>query len=408
MKVLQICSSFSINYHGGITKYVKSLAIALKEKGVDLAIVSGGSDDKLDDIEFYNYQANKVRPYSVGTKYYDQPIDALLEYIKQNRYDIVHIHATGDFPLKFYDKLCELNIKYIVSLHDYYFICPRVFMIDKNEEICHKVNIDKCKICIGLFESNDFLFRMSRKLRKEYGIKLPNISSNASMNRLKIMKKFLSNADLLLPVSTKVKDIFQDISPAGNYRVLHIGNETANSQNVSRNKDEKIRLTFMGALNKHKGQDVLEFIAKNLNHRFEINYYGGASGDDHKHLKRYGVNFHGRYTPQDLEKIMETTDIGLVLPIWEDNAPQVVMEFLNLGRIVIGTERGGIPDFIKHLKNGYLFDPDSETEKRNLISWLESLTIDQIDLMQQNIRKLKTPEEHANEIYNIYESILVK
>lgn len=406
MKVLQICSNFSIDYHGGITKYVKSLAIALKEKNVNLAIVSGGSNDKIDNIEFYHYIANKVRAYSIGTEYNDQPIDKLLEYIKNNNYNIVHIHATGDFPLKFYDTLHKLNIRYIVSLHDYYFICPRVFMIDKNEEICHYINPDKCSTCVGKFESNDFLFRTSRKLRKKFNIKLPDLKSNVSLNRLNLMKNFLSNAELLLPVSAKVRDIFMDICPEGNFEILHIGNDTANHQFVAHIKSTKVRLTFMGALNKHKGQDVLEYIAKNLSNKFEINYYGGASGDDMDHLKQYGVKFHGRYAPQDLEKIMKTTDIGLVLPIWEDNAPQVVMEFLNLGRLVVGTKRGGIPDFVKHLENGYLFDPENEVEKKELISWLESLSSGQIDLMQRNIHKLKTPTEHANEIYKIYERVL--
>jgi len=406
MKVLQICSHFSIDYHGGITKYVKSLTMSLKDKGIDFGVVSGGGQDSLDQVDFFHYISNKVRPYSVGTQYDDQPIDDLLDYIKNIDYDLIHIHATGDFPLKFYDKLRELNIKYIVSLHDYYFICPRVFMIDKDEKICHTVDPNKCKSCIGLLESTDFLFRVSRKLRKNYGIKLPNISSNVSINRLKIMKKFLSNAALLLPVSTKVQDIYTSICPRGNFQVLHIGNDTAKQLAVPRTKSEKIRLTFMGALNKHKGQDELEYLAKHLSQKFEIHYYGGSSGDELSHLTEYGVEFHGRYTPQDLEQIIGNTDIGLVLPIWEDNAPQVVMEFLNLGRIVVGTKRGGIPDFVKHLKNGYLFDPDSEAEKNDLLLWLEAITHEKLDLMQQDIQKLKTPATHADEIYSIYKNVI--
>jgi len=405
MKVLQICSNFSIDYHGGITKYVKSLVIGLQKKDVELAIVSGGSTDKIDGIEFYHYISNKVRAYSVGVTYDDRPIDKLLNYITKNNYDIVHIHATGDFPLKFYDKLCELNIKYVVSLHDYYFICPRVFMIDKNEEICHKVDLNQCKTCIGLFESNDFLFRASRKLNKDYNIKLPSIASNVTLQRLSLMKKFLEHAEVLLPVSTKVKDIYEDICPNGNFEVLHIGNDTAYQEHAQKKKSNKIRLTFMGALNIHKGLAVLEYIAKQLSDKFEINYYGGSSGSDVDYLRQYGVKFHGRYTPAELDEIMQTTDIGLVLPVWEDNAPQVVMEFLNLGRLVVGTHRGGIPDFVKHLENGYLFDPDNEIEKKELITWLNTLTLEDIALMQNNITNLKTPAVHADEVYSLYESL---
>lgn len=402
MRVLQICSSFSINYAGGITKYVKSLSIALDQKNVNVGIVSGGKNDNLENIELYYYKPQVVRPYSLGTTFSDPALDDLLTYIKNNQYDIIHIHATGDLPLRFYEEIQNIKIKYIVSLHDYYFICPRVFMIDKNEEICHKVDPDKCMSCIGMFESSDFLFRTSRKLRHQFNIKLPSIKSSVSINRLHLIKNFLINAELLLPVSSKVKDIFADICPEGKYKVLHIGNDSAYDPFVARSNTEKIRLTFLGALNKHKGQDVLAYIAKNISKKFEIHYYGGTSSEVAKEVEDYGVKFHGRYAPTDLKDIMRNTDIGLVLPIWEDNAPQVVMEFLNYGRIVIGTKRGGITDFVKHLENGYLFDPDSKSEKIDLITWIESLTFDKIDLMQKNIIKLKTPLEHADEIYSIY------
>lgn len=400
MKVLQICTQFSINYPGGITKYVKNLSIALNEKHIEVAIVSGDVNDKLDDVAIYYYKPSSIRPYSLSYIEDDKSIEKLFSYIQNEKFDIVHIHATGDLPIRFYQRIQNIGIKYIVSLHDYYTICPRIFMIDKNDEICHKIDIEKCKKCIGLFESNDFMFRVGRKLN----IKYPTISSNKVEKRLKVMKKFLENASLLLPVSNKVKEIFVDICPNGNYKVLHIGNETALEHFINQSKSTKIRLSFLGTLNKHKGSDVLHYIVEQLNgnSKFEINFYGRTSDNIIKSFQNYNINFKGSYNPSDLSKIMKSTDLGLVLPVWEDNAPQVVMEFINYGVPVLATSRGGIPDFIFHKNNGYLFNPDSSQEKKILIEWLNTLTMEDINKLKSNINKLKTPEEHAEEIVSVY------
>lgn len=408
MKILQVCSHFSINYPGGITKYVKTLSMHLRDNKHEVSIISGDANDQIDGIDFYMYKPKKIRAYPLGIVRNEPQYQNLLNYIKENNFDLIHIHASGDFPIEFYEDIAKLKLKYIVSLHDYYFICPRIFMVTKENDICHHVQIEKCASCVGFFESNDFVFRVSRKLN----IKLPTISSNVTRQRTKIMRDFLANANLLLPVSNKVKEIFEEVCSDGNYLVRHIGNDTAYEDNVSRGSmSKKIYLTFIGTLNKHKGQDVLKFllhITKNLGNKYEVNFYGRASKESMKSLSAYNINFNGSYEPNDLVEIMKKTDLGLVLPIWEDNAPQVVMEFLNYGIPVLGTKRGGIPDFIQHKVNGYLFDPNSNSEKNILRSWLYDLDMEKIKQMKNNIKKLKTPLEHSIEIEECYKTVLCK
>lgn len=404
MKILQICTHFSINYPGGITKYVKTLSQSLTKKGIRIDIISGDSSDKIDNIQFYTYKPQKVRPYSPGYVEDDPALRSLFDFIKNNKYDLVHIHATGDLPMAFYREISNLGVKYIVSLHDYYLICPRIFMIDKNEEICHSVNLEKCAKCIGLFESNDTLFRIARKLN----VKLPTIPSNVTKKRSDVIQPFLESASLLLPVSKKVHAIFSQLVPNARYKVCHIGNETAYEESVTQTTSKNVRMSFLGTLNKHKGQDILEYILKNLNNEenIEINFYGRASKQAIKKLKQYNISFKGPYQPSDLNSIMENTDIGLVLPVWEDNAPQVVMEFLNYGIPVVGTRRGGIPDFVIHLHNGYLFDPDDLEQMEKLVDWIKCLQPSTIKKLKTNIRKLKTPDEHTEEIETIYKKVL--
>jgi hypothetical protein len=44
-----------------------------------------------------------------------------------------------------------------------------------------------------------------------------------------------------------------------------------------------------------------------------------------------GAICHGAYKPHQLSEILKSADVGLVLPVWNDNGSQVLMEFINNG-----------------------------------------------------------------------------
>lgn len=109
----------------------------------------------------------------------------------------------------------------------------------------------------------------------------------------------------------------------------------------------------------------------------------------------------GPYVPSDLPNIMASSDLGVVVPIWEDNAPQVVMEFLNYGIPILGTKMGGIPDFV-HEGNGILFDPYDQTSIDVAINRIRSLDHSEIARLAQGAKRLKSPCEHGREMAMIY------
>jgi glycosyltransferase involved in cell wall biosynthesis len=52
----------------------------------------------------------------------------------------------------------------------------------------------------------------------------------------------------------------------------------------------------------------------------------------------------------------------LCLPSRSEGLPRVALEALCRGRAIIGGNRAGIPDVVKHEKNGLLVDPDNPDE----------------------------------------------
>lgn len=37
------------------------------------------------------------------------------------------------------------NYNYIISLHDYFYLCPRICMVDRNKLLCSKYEENRCK-----------------------------------------------------------------------------------------------------------------------------------------------------------------------------------------------------------------------------------------------------------------------
>ena len=95
----------------------------------------------------------------------------------------------------------------------------------------------------------------------------------------------------------------------------------------------------------------------------------------------------------------------MVPPIWYDNAPQVVFEALATKTPVIGSNIGGIPDFIKDGKNGFLFEAGNVEELKNKMAIImENPSL--INELRSEIQPMKTMEFHAKEMIDLYRAVL--
>lgn len=65
------------------------------------------------------------------------------------------------------------------------------------------------------------------------------------------------------------------------------------------------------------------------------------------------IEFIGKVNLSEIEKYLRETDIVICNSLWE-NYPMILLEAMSLGRIVIATKTGGIPEIITNKKNGFL------------------------------------------------------
>ncbi len=403
MKILHISTGFPLSYPGGITNYVRTLAQSQLEMGAEIHVLArpDGSPPPSGCV-LHTYSPSTVRPFSLQNVEEDANTAQIDSLLATEEFDIVHFHMVLDLPLKFLENFSAKGKTYLVSLHDYFYLCPRIFMVAPDSTVCRQVDIAKCRSCVGKLDQVDLLRRAANRL----GVRLPRISSDAVIRRSNAMRDFLSGAALLLAVSNRTASIYQEIVPYAQIKVEQIGSASASGAPVAKEPSNKLRVTALSTLNKVKGAEVLEKLMKLVSREdIEFHFYGRTFDGYERRLGSQGMIFHGPYSARDLPVIMANTDIGLVLSIWEDNGPQVAMEFVNYKIPVLGTMRGGIPDIVAST-SGVLFEPDLPNEISRASAWLENVSKSELAELSNRIRPLLTPVEHAARIMQIYSDVL--
>lgn len=114
------------------------------------------------------------------------------------------------------------------------------------------------------------------------------------------------------------------------------------------------------------------------------------------------VEFVGSKWGVELDELLRSARFVVVPSIWSENFPYVIVQAFAMGKAVIGTDRGGIPELIVDGEFGYIYPADS----------VESLG-EKINLLWQNPRLAvemgKKAKKYADSVFNdkvFYETLM--
>jgi len=413
MKVIQISTGFDISFNGGITNYVRNISESLVAAGHEVTVIYSNDDGSKKEYIFDTISINtKMQAFGLASVVSNSDIAKLEKMIKDKTPDIIHVHMMIDLPIKVLE-MFKKHAKLVISLHDYYYICNRIVLMRSDGTNCIDSNENRdCNLCIQRHEAiGNRYWRFINKKVKNIFYKDSFSPSFGHHERFIVGKKMFKEADLLIAVSNRVREIYQNNGFINEkFVVNHIGNYTAEEDFRSlfegrklKGPNDIIRFGFLGNLNYHKGSNILLELIENTVHEFHI--YGRVSPNILDEIKVHEkAIYHGEYKHTDLPTILKDIDFGLVLPVWEDNAPQVIFEFLNAGIPIIGTKKGGLPDFIND-KNGKLFGV-SENDIVEMKKYINSdELIDFYNIVVNKIEGTKKANQHSKEIIELYNNL---
>jgi len=207
--------------------------------------------------------------------------------------------------------------------------------------------------------------------------------------------------------------IFSRYSKISNHVIPIADSRFENSQiispiELSPNKESCMNLLYVGRLAIGKGLEFLiETLYESPTKEFKLTIIG--DGDINSDLiclvKELNlvekVVFKG-YVPfgEELLKEYSSNDV-LILPSFSEGLPQVVLEAMARGVIVVATRVGGLPNLIKDGENGFLFEPG---DKKGLLRIIREIQTNELPLLTIRKNGINTAkkfsfEKQATKIY---------
>lgn len=379
MKVLMyaIFPSDGQSPKGGVETATYNLLCGFKQLDIDILVISFNKDiSEIKSIQFSPRIQVKLFPYrypkSTILEIFLNSAKILKKQCQHFNPDIVHIQGNGS---RFYVNKVFKGIPIVSTPH----------AILSNE------------------------YKNLRKKSEKFNYK---IMMYVEKKRIKLLSGILYIADFY-------KEFFEKKYPACTTKKnITLSNAV---RPIFFEKDHKIadtnELVYVGVINRRKNLTTLlealnELVSENIN--FHLNIVGGFDDADYQaEIENYisqkklsdNITFHGWKTQSEVLEIIQARDI-FILPSKAEGLPISIAEALSLGKVVVSSDVGGIPEMITHGENGFLFSPEKPKDIVKLLSNLynNSSLIRSIGNKAKEIAiKKYLPLEVANSTLNFYQ-----
>jgi len=478
MKVLHVGYGFTPWRGGGLINYAEDIMREQVKHGYEVFYFCSGrhyplfrfpwlkrwNRDKYTIFEVINppiyHGGDRGTIFDLESSEIEQFFTKVVDEIKP---DIIHIQELAGLPSSLIDIIVSRKIPSIMTLQDYFLLCPTLKLFDSNYQNCLDFeNGKKCVICCSrvnenllLLMMNTFLYHLRKykvyrlvkylylykNFLKEILNKFENIkgknknivenrkihfslSEFFSLRRTKNIER-LKKIDLLIAQSHKVAKIYKNFlgldEKSGKIITLHL--TVKHVESIIPRIIDKIQFpinfgTLNGCTSISKGAYfMLETIKilnkKGLDKYFKLHIFGGLfDGIKAEILSFSNVVYRGPYKVSEINKLLENIDVGIIPSVWEEAYGYVGIEFLAKGIPVIGNNIGGIPDYTIDNFTGFVNYDNSPEGMANTIERVISepniIKILNAKILEHRNKIIKTMEQHFYELDTIYKDLIKK
>lgn len=131
---------------------------------------------------------------------------------------------------------------------------------------------------------------------------------------------------------------------------------------------------FIGRFDRQKGLDILLDAMRELPETtLHLHVIGRGVRDQAESFREQvgsNVTFHGWLPRTEIMALLREIDLVVVPSRWEAH-PLVAIEAMRSGVPVIASDRGGLPEIVRHGVDGYIFDIDDPTALATLLTGLD-------------------------------------
>ena len=319
------------------------------------------------------------------------------EFLSRIRPEIIHIHTLMGLHREFPEEAEKLGIRCVYTVHDFFGICPRVFLF-RDGDVCREDGgCGLCAVCsrsalrktqITLLQSP--LYRglketaPVRKLRQlhrlrffekekasqtgSYGTELQKRRGEYQALRAYYEGMFEKMRAFHF-TSVTSRSVFEKYIRIRNGKVIHITHrDISGRQNTWRPKTGPIRYFFLSGAIPHKGYEMLLSVFDRLwaegKRDLELHVFGNS-----RDIRPYMKVFRSGYPQQALGQIMREADVVLVPSLCYETFGFAVPEAISFGVPVIVSDRVGAKEIIGG--GGLVFRSDDPESLRQILAGMD-------------------------------------
>lgn len=403
MKILNINKFYYRK--GGSEAYYFALADLLKENNHEV-IPFSMKDNKNYETKYSKYFIENISYENMGIKekaingakliYSVEAKKKVKNIVNDNNPDIAHLHIFQHQLSPSILKEIKKSGTYVVNtVHDLKVICPNYKMLNDGE-ICEKCKSDKFINCL--------------KSKCIKGSTVNSMLNTIEAYTHRILKSYDYVDKFICPSEFYMNKFIEFGIPKE--KVVHIPNFVDVSK-FNPNYEHEDYFVYFGRLSEEKGINTL---IKSMKHVNKSKLIIVGTGPIEKELKEFvvkenikNVEFVGFKTGNELENIIKQSRFIVIPSEWYENAPMSIIEAMAYGKAVLGSNIGGIPEFIEDNHTGMIFKTKDEIDLANKINYLidqENQTIEMGKNARIRAEKLYDKTVHYEKIMDLYNQVM--
>ena len=359
VRVMLVTHRFPPDDLGGVEQYTQSLAAELMQRGDSVSIVTRRTAQETPNRPVLREQlpdgAPLFRLFARGNKPervldgHDELLRLFTMTLLEVAPEVVHFNHLAGFPLQVISLAHRLGAAVIVSLHDFYFACPRVHLQKPTGELCNGPQFGR-ECAATCFSTEGVGDRQYWGLRAMYFQRALGIADHAIAYSQYVARYFE-------PIrGTAIEVIDNGVLP---------GCVRSDGPSQPLETSQVLTLAYCGTVAPHKGPHLLLEAVRmaNLN-RIRVRMIGHAP--DRAYAARLrekaaaipGLNLQifGKFSRTELPLLLGDVDCVVVPSLVPEAGPIAPREALACGVPVLASRLGALPELIREGENGFTFD----------------------------------------------------
>lgn len=411
MKILYLVHQFYPEFYTGTEKFVFNVAAMNHKAGHKVKILT---------YSFYEHSSYERREGNILLKEFPYKGISVLAYrhesppadlhtdvdnnelakiavklIEEEKPDVVHVgHSMR--TAEFIRACMQLQVPYIMTLTDFWLICPKVILITSTNGLC--TGPDGARAC---------------------GALCPELPQKWLTVRLQTTKNILSNAALVVSPSKFLAHIFKKEMGALPLRIIPHG---INYGHIKRNrkmygKKDRLTVFYGGSLNHYKGVHILiEAFKKVVSSNARLRIYG--SGVDQSYIRALQelaggdarIEFCGVFSEVQVGEILSEIDVVVLPSLCYESYSMMLHEALACNVPVVASDIGAMAERIEDGVNGFTFRAGSADHLKEILEGLLR-NPEKLNTIKDNLRTFRTfvvptIEQEAYSYERVYKNVL--